>query len=45
MSWKFITKKNISNTRLELYLHNYTLQQHYVPPVIMVMCDAQNCTS
>jgi hypothetical protein len=23
---------------------NCTVQQHYVLPVIMVMCDAQNCT-
>ena len=27
-----------------LYLHDCNVQQHYVPPVIMVMCDAQNCT-
>jgi hypothetical protein len=44
MSWRFITKKNISNTRLGLYLHDCTVQQHYVPPVIMAICDAQNCT-
>jgi hypothetical protein len=44
-SWRVgsLLPKN-SNTHLGLYLHDCTVQQHYVPPVIMVMCDAQNCT-
>jgi hypothetical protein len=45
-SWRVgcLLTKNISNTCLGLHLHDCTVQQHYVPPVIMAMCDAQNCT-
>jgi hypothetical protein len=27
-----------------LHLHDCTVQQHCVPPMIMAMCDAQNST-